>query len=112
MKSRALLAVLLLVVALTEVSAQTKPRSFPTPTPAVAGYYVVAHVLSAEPDAAGAPIFTVSLRHIGPFSDKGSASARLDEVPAKGIRDGDELWPPHTVQKAWIYYRCAGCEIE
>jgi len=85
--------------------------SVPAQSQIAPGYYVLAYVLNILAGEKPAPQYELALRHVGPF-DYPTASAKLDEIGVKGMRDEGEYYPVHTVQKAWIYYCTPGCQLE
>lgn len=40
------------------------------------------------------------------------ARALLVQVGREGWVEGGEAYPAHTVERAWIFYRCPGCGLE
>lgn len=86
----------------------------PVRKPAVSGgegYYVLAYVLVIDPQGIPAPQYSITRKDVGPLS-YGAAFSKLLAVGKEGWLDGSELYPAHTIQKVWLYYRCPGCELE
>lgn len=73
------------------------------------GYYVLAYVKDLP--SITPPTYVLIRLDRGPL-DYPTAYSTMIQIGKEGWGEGAAYYPVHNVEKVWIYYRCAGCELE